>query len=388
MNNKAFISAAIVFLLCLLIGFWMAQHKPIWNDEFYTAVSSVDARSYADQFLGHIPEGNNTPLFYALQKSLCQMIHYHIPAVWKTGQWDSNRQAQIILRVIPVLCMSLSIALIFFYFARGYSLGWAIYSLFVFLSSYMAWAYWAEARPYPLIVLLTTVQSLFFLKIVNQPKGETQGWKSLAVVHLLLAFTFIFSIGQIVAASLMLWVKQQRSWKKYLFWTVLPVGIALFYYSHAPRYPFYFGLSPEQLIRDNFSRERFYILFVFIVLAAAYWLGVKRSWKSFFINQEIKSSITFVFFTVLTLLATAGVLGLFMLHQCQPGTGFPITSRYFIYLTPIGVIAATVMTRSIIHSLSGYRWLQWIMIGAIAVWVIPRFFKIVPKAIHSILGGQ
>ncbi len=254
MKHKAFVASFIVFLLCLSVGYWISTKKALWNDEFYTAVSSVDGKSYADQFLGRIPEGNNTPLFYVLQKSFSQLAGYQLPQAWKEGRWGKDAQAQIMLRVVPVLCISLSITLIFFYFFNFYSWWLALYSLFIYASSYMLWIYWAEARPYPVIVLMTTVQSLLFLNIVKEKKEDSKQWLALAIAHALMAFTFIFSLGLIWAVSVIIWFKQRLDWKKYIWVTILPTAIALFYYSQAPRYLFYFDLTPEQLIRDNMSR--------------------------------------------------------------------------------------------------------------------------------------
>ncbi len=387
MKQKAAFLAILVFIACLAIGFWIAQHKYVWNDECYSAVSSVDGTSYTHQILGKIPEGNNTPLFYILQKSFCQLTGYQIPSTWKEGHWNVNKNAQIILRIVPVTCMSLSIALIFFYFANSYSLLLAIFSFVVYLSSYMLWIYWAEARPYPAIVLVTTIQSVLLLRLLNKTASDGKVWKSLAVVHVLMALTFIFSLGQIAAASLVVWLNKERDWKKYLFLTILPIGIALFYYSQAPKYPFYMEFSPEQLIRDNMSRERFYIFFIFSFLLLAYWIVSQLSWKRFSIGREIITPFSYFLFTALALAATLAVIFLFTRNQCLPGQGFPVTSRYFIYLMPIGVIAATMMTDAIIRSLSMYRWLQWAILVLIVSWVIQRFLKVVPSAIHSILGS-
>jgi hypothetical protein len=347
----------------------------------------VDNLSYVKQLSGGIPEGNNTPLFYVLQKSFCQLTQYQIPQAWKEGRWGRDAKAEIMLRVIPVLCMSLSIALVFFYFFSAYT-GWiALYSLFIYASSYMLWIYWAEARPYPVIVLMTTVQSLLFLKIINEKKIEDKQWMALAVAHTLMAFTFIFSVGLIWAVSLILWFSRKWDWRKYFWVTIIPTAIAIFYYLNVPKYPFYFDLTPEQLIRDNMSRERFYILFIFAFFLLVYWIGLKKKWKFLPINQAIIQPLSYVLFTALTLLATVSVLVMFMQQQCLPNQGFPITSRYFIYLMPVGVIAATLMTQAVIVSLARYRWIQWAAIIGIALLVIPRFLKVVPKAIHSILGS-
>lgn len=387
MNLKVILASSLVFIACLSIGFWIAQQKYLWNDECYTAVSSVDGQSYISQLSGHIPEGSNAPLFYLLQKSFCQVIGYQIPVAWKEGHWDDNAQARIMLRVIPVVCMSLSIALVFLYFAYAYSFWTALYSLLIYVSSYMLWIYWAEARPYSVIVLVTTIQSLLFLHIVSRKEEGNKEWIALAAAHVFLSLTFIFSLGLIWAASVIIWFKRRWDKKRFLLIAVLPTAVALYYYAQAPRYPFYFDLTPEQLIRDNVSRERFYILLIFAVFLLASWLGTRIKWLRYPVNQELNKAGAYFFFTLLALSAAFAVLGLFMLNPSPPGEGFPITSRYFIYLMPVGVIASVLMTRAVIQSLFAYWWLQLVIAGLIGYLVVHRFLKVVPKAVYSIMGS-
>ena len=89
----------------------------------------------------------------------------------------------------------------------------------------------------------------------------------------------------------------------------------------------------------------------------------------------------------LVLAASAGVLWLFALQAKPEGQGFDITSRYFIYLTPIGVIAVTIISRSLFKSLSRFSLIQWPMVGLIGLLLLQHFLKIVPGAIHSVMRG-
>mgnify|MGYP003392392016 CR=1 FL=1 len=385
-ESKSFVATILIFIACLCVGFWIARHKALWTDEYYSQVSSIHSISYADQFSGRIPEGGNAPLFYSLQKLFLQLIHYQIPAQWLQGHWYSDAPSQILLRINPIIFMSLSVSLVFYYFYRRYSLGIGFMSLFIYISSYMLWVYWAEARPYALIVFLTTVQSLLFLKAVQDRQGFSRIWKWLALVHLLMSSTFIFSVGPILAVSLSLWSMIDRDWRKYLFLTLLPVAVSLFYYVHAPKYQFFFGLSPEQLIRDNISRQRFDILFIFLIFLSVYFWGRKNQRAKVTIGEEILKPVPYIIFMALVLASTAVVLVSFALHAKQ-GQGFPITSRYFIYLTPIGVIAATILSVSLIKSLNKHRPMQWFLVGLIGLLFAQYFLKIVPGAIHSIMRG-
>jgi len=72
-------------MICLAIGFKLAYDKPLWNDEIYTLVSSVSRVSYLDILLGRVKEGNNCPLFYVIQKGICDIARYSIPAPWLKG---------------------------------------------------------------------------------------------------------------------------------------------------------------------------------------------------------------------------------------------------------------------------------------------------------------
>jgi hypothetical protein len=88
----------------------------------------------------------------------------------------------------------------------------------------------------------------------------------------------------------------------------------------------------------------------------------------------------------LVLASSAAVLVSFAIHSA-PGQGFPITSRYFIYLTPIGVMAATILSVSLIRSFSRHRLIQWGLSGLFVFLYIQHFLKIVPGTIHSIMKG-
>ncbi len=386
--SKSFIAAILVFAACLCVGFWIARHKALWTDEYYSQVSSIENISYADQFSGRIPEGSNAPLFYSLQKLFLQLIHFQTPAMWLQGHWYNDATSQIILRINPVIFMSLSVGLVFYYFCRRYSLGIGLYSLFIYLSSYMLWVYWAEARPYALVVFLTTVQSVVLLnRIERNPRAdEGRAWLMLAGTNILLSLTAILSLGEILAVSVLWWAFKERDWKKYIVMTLLPVMIVLFYYAHAIRLYFYFGLSPEQLIRDNISRERFDFLFIFFIFLLVYFGGQKNPMVKYMPGKEILKPVPYVIFMALVLASTAAVLCLFALHA-KGAQGFPITSRYFIYLTPIGVIAATMMTVSFFKSLPKHHPAQWVLAGLVGLLLAQRFLKVVPRAIHSIMGG-
>jgi len=310
--NFPLIISILLFLCCFRFGLLLAEHKPLWNDEIYTQVGTVVGQSYADMFLGKIGEGNNCPLFYVMQKVICDLTRYKTPKPWFNAKWGhEDRFSQIFLRINPVFFMSLSIVCIFYYFSRFYSLFAGLYSLFISLSSFMVWNYLAEARPYALWVFLTTIQSLIFLYLLRRGRDYAKAWPALVTVHFLLSLTVVFSVAQIFIVSVLLWFFLEKNWKKYILSALIPIAIGLFYYAGAPKYPFWFDLTPEQIIRDCFSRDRFYILFIFMFFLTAYFLQQKTSILKLFKDNFLLNGVPYLCLTVLMLLAAFLILFIF-----------------------------------------------------------------------------
>ena len=144
------------------------------------------------------------------------------------------------MRINPIIFMSLSIVMIFYFFNRNYSLLAGIYSLFISMSSFMVWFYWAEARPYALWVFLTTCQSLILLSLINEESFNARLWRLLTFVHILFCFTIIFGIIQIAATTVLLWLFYERRWKKYIGLFLLPLVVSVLYYITSPTFFFQF----------------------------------------------------------------------------------------------------------------------------------------------------
>jgi len=272
----------LFFFVFFYFGLLRAEHKALWNDEIFTQVSSVSHQSYAQHWLGKIGEGNNTPLFYSIQKLFFQLIQYQTPDLWN----EQNLYDRLVLRINPIFFMAASIACIFFYFSKTYSLWIGVYSLFISISSFVVWDYWVEARPYTLWIFLTTVHTLHFLNLFRQEVISRKAWIGLTIIHFLLCFSTIFSVAQITIVSALLWLLKERNWKKYILTAIIPTFITLYYFMLAPKYNFWFDLTPDQLIRDCFSRDRFYILFIFTFFLAAYYLGKKNRNSQIFSQQK------------------------------------------------------------------------------------------------------
>ena len=180
MNKSSLIKegVTIIFLGCLLLGSQLALRKTLWNDEIHTQLRTVEEKSWSQISKGQVLEGNNAPLYYLIQKSIESLAHFHLPFHW-IGKQDGriyHPYSQVLLRASANLCMSLSISFIVWYFWTYFSLGAALLALVSCLSSFMLLAYWAEARPYALWFLLTTLQMLVFLKAFKTKK-PIQGWE-------------------------------------------------------------------------------------------------------------------------------------------------------------------------------------------------------------------
>lgn len=358
MNKKVYFITGLVFLVCFYVGLLLAEHKSLWNDEIFTQINSVD-RLYKSQLLGQIGEGNNAPLFYSIQKGICDLFHYQTPDLWH----NQTSYDRLILRFNPVLFMSLSIACIFFYFSRFYSLFAGAYSLFLSLSSFIIWAYWAEARPYSLWIFLTTVQSLYFLYIFRH-KIRRRTWIGLTITHFLLSFTAVFGAFQIFIVSGLLWIFKEKRLEKYILLTLIPICITIFYYTQTHKFNFYFDLTPEQLLRDCFSRDRLYILLIF----------------GFFLmtpNKVISEGIPYFLLTLLMILAFIFIIVIFKIKSNPNIDGFPVSSRYFVYLTPISIISTTLLSTIIFRSLETNRLIQLFVLSGMGYLVIHRFIKII-----------
>ena len=378
MKSKTIIFIVSIFLLgfCFCGGFSLARQKPLWNDEFYTQVSSIYHQTYGGVILGHTPEGNNYPLFYLIQKSFCDIFNYVTPAEWVGGHWADDSYSKIFLRINPNIFMSLAIASIFYYFSRFYSILSGVYSLVLSFSSYMVWNYWAEARPYALWCFLTTLQFLSFIYVFQGEKERRQGWKWLVASHCLLAVAVVFGLMQIVFASLLVWIFLERRWRRFIWLSIAPVIVSLYYYFHAPRYHFCFSLEPEQLIRECFSRDRLYVLLLFVFFLVLYLFQEKFKHPRLFQDDTLRIGIPHALFTITMLLGAILVLLIFKLRNS--GDGFAVTSRYFIYLTPVGVITTVLLSTHLMKALRGQWWLQVALFVIINYWVLARVVKNIP----------
>jgi hypothetical protein len=312
-----------VLVMLLASGFLLSKQKLLWNDELYTQNTAIDADSYAGLLSFKFPDGNKNPLFYIIQKTVCNIFSYHMPAAYANGlNRTRDIPSQIILRIPSNIYMSLALALIFYFFTRFYSIFAALYALSVALVSPMVWMYWVEARPYSLWFLLTTAQLLLLCCAFISPKIKII--KILCLTHILLALTTPASMFQISIAAFMVWRKKKVNTKQLALIWVLPTGIALFYcffdyLSTIKTYMFSSNLF------DVVMPER---LFIYVIYALTAW-GLPEKYKEYSWN---------IFFLPVFLLFFAS--GFFVLYKDlftqNSQQGF--FSRYLIYLTPADIL--------------------------------------------------
>lgn len=347
----------LVFFISLAIGFGLAVRKPVWNDEIFTQVSTVEKPSYLGIFLIQFEEGNGCPLFYLLQKAVCDLTGYRFPKGWSGDDWTvQDLRSQIILRINPNIFTSLTIALIFYFFTCYYSLAAGGYALLVTLSSFMIWAYWVEARPYSIWTLLTTMQCLLFLALIKEKNDDRRLWRWLLATHLFLAFTVVISAVQVLIVSVLLWLFKDRNWKRYTGLTLVPVAISISYYLLSPKYNFFFSNTILELIGAGIPRDRMLIIALYAAFLGGYWFYEKRK-SGRGANDMTQEGAAFLLLTVLMILSAAAVLLKMKMSLNTERPGFQISNRYFTYLTPVGIIAVSLFSVHLFRAVP-YRWMK------------------------------
>jgi len=344
---------------CLAAGVYVSQVKPLWNDEIFTQVMGIENSSYQKIILGGLDEGNNCPLFYVLQKAQSEFFGYRLPFQWN-GEWNVHEPySQLFLRALPNVYMSLSVVVFFLFFWRIYSFPAALYILVVIFSSPMVWSYWAEARPYGLWFLLTTLQSVCLARLCLQNQGQRRLIWTLAGVHLLLSLTVTLSVVQIAAGVIVLLIFCPREIRKHILAAVAPGFVGLYYYLHSPRFKLWFadeGIMP--LILDNIPFERMVLLG--ICAGFAVYLICQRS--RFSRDDELPvlwRERPFLIYAALMGALTAGILAFLQLIDEGGPEGFTVSSRYFIYLTSIAILAVGMGTVSLWRALKDNVWMRW-----------------------------
>jgi len=323
--KSLWISVALLGVL-LAVGFSLSQRKLLWNDELFTQHAVIETHSYRDILTSQTPDGNKNPLFYIIQKSICDIFSFHLPAsCLKDFKMDYSRTrdipSQTILRIPSNLYMSVGLALIFYFFIRFYSLGAALFALSVALSVPLVWMNWVEARPYSLWFLLTTMQLLLFYTPVIHPEIKTT--RKLFVVHIFLALTTPASMMQIFVIFVLLWWRAKKIQWSVMLTGILPLAIAVLYFILVPVFKTKTYLFFPNLF-DGVMPEH---LFIYVIYALTAWL----------LPKQYKKCNNLLFLIVFLLFLGCAMFMLFV-DIFTRNSQFGFFSRYLIFLTPADIL--------------------------------------------------
>lgn len=358
---KHAVIALILFLLCLQVGYRLNERHPLENDEIYSQQQSIQPIPYTAMLAGHIPEGNNSPLFYIMQKFT--LGKFALTQRWENEKDICNGPAQSRLRLMPILCMSLGLSLIFWFFARHWGLWMGLAAFALALTSPLVWTYWATARPYALWILLTTVQLLLLINFFRSPPQKRRHVKALGAVHVLLALTTMFGAAQAVIAAIL---GRGKLWLT----AIAPIFIGLWYFYWAPRYPFRVPHDAAALIFDNLSLER-----IIFLIAAAIAIGALCRWD---LRLHSNSAIFLLAFTCILLAAPVVVIAWYK-HLNVPGLlGFELSSRYFAFLTPLSSIGVMWIWLTLWERCGQWLWARLCLIEVMAGMLILGTLQVWP----------
>ncbi|MCC6758701.1 MAG: tetratricopeptide repeat protein [Candidatus Omnitrophica bacterium] len=371
----------VLFIALFILGIRLSQNKMLWNDELYSQIYGIEKLSYVEILQGKVPEGNNSPLFYALQKGICDMTGYKLPVVWK-GEWGiAEPKAQVLLRLLPNFFMSLALGAVFYVFAAEYSLLAGAYAFLIAITTEMCWGYWAEARPYALWYFLSTLQALYFLRFILNKTDQKKNWRHLGIVHILLSLTAVFGAVQVFVVSMVLYVFYKRQLAQYTLLLFVPLLLGFFYFLHAPHYVF--GLPPDRwsLIFENVTAQRIVLITACGFLAAGY-----QCWG----KQRQESLVIWRFAAVVVLMFAAALA----IMQCLTWTGqegwkpFTVSSRYFIFLAPVGAVAAAVFPLEVLKMLRVERRTAMFVVGVLLLLSLIVVFKKNGAQVRSFLADN
>lgn len=356
--------AFVLFLLFLRVGVFYSELKPLWNDELFTQVNSVEKLSYGQILGARVPEGNNHPLFYVLQKGFCDLTGYRLPFEWR-GEWHVGEPTgQIILRVLPNFFMTLALLIIFYKFSGEYSYAVGLYALGIAFSTPTVWQFWVEARPYGLWFLLSTLQIFLFRDIVRQPSREKK-WLALSVVHVLLSLTIFFGVIQIAIVSALLLIFTGRRFNDVFLLCGIPLLLGFYYFTQTPKYHFNLSVHWIMLITDNLSWDRLGLL----VVGGSWIIWQRKAQKSSVIFLILAGSLIFL----------AGLLLMAFHFMSNPAQQrFEIANRYFLFLAPLGIVGVPLLAAELFEMLRQHVWLALNLMVVLVGFLLLRLVQIAP----------
>ena len=197
------ILSILLFATLFNFGIGNAVTKPLWRDEFSRTRGTIENVTYKGIFSGQIhkqssSERNPSPLFPLLQKSIFDIFKYKFSKINVT-QWEDHWsfmdiRSQIILRLIPIIFISLCIVFIFRFFAIEYSLLSGFGGLCIALSNELIWFHSVEAAGYSIWIFLTTLQTLLLLKIFRRADFSKNDFIKMIIINVFLSLTIFLSV--------------------------------------------------------------------------------------------------------------------------------------------------------------------------------------------------
>jgi len=355
------IFSVLLFTLLEIIGTSMSMIKPLWRDELNTQSYTIH-ESYTDILKGRNPmEGNRAPLFYLTQKLFCDALGFKTPQAWLKGHWDEiDPAANLSLRILPVIWMSLFFVLIFSYFSIRFNVLVGIFGFLTALSYPLLWLYWSEARPYSLWVLLTGIQMVLFLDILMMNNRNRATWFGLSLTHCLLALTCALSVFQILIVSLILLTKERQS-LKYILGLFLPAVILFCYWPLGTGDNVIFITTVPPIFFSTVQINQIAVLALYLILL--------RIQALVCFNDQLGRALPFFLGIFMMLISTYTFL--IHLHAHASGHGQFVIQRHILFLVPVVVIALTYLLGLIAQSLKSQILKIILITGMIAILLLP-----------------
>jgi len=342
------INRACIILWCVIfaVGMWLAMHKPLWCDELYGQKVTIEGSSWGKILTGRINnEGNNFPLYYAIQKAVTSTAHFNLPdELIKDFELPTEKRkynlfvypkGQILLRLLPDALTSSAIVFLvrFFWIREGIVVGFMAF--LSALTSGMVWRYWVEARPYPLWFLLTLLQALFLIQLITESGPSSRVKIRLMICHWLLAVTAPLGFIQVIIAQAVLFQFGQRRLMDHLWAGILPVCGVLFFLNHRSSSALYMGTSPIGIIWLNFSYEQLSLLFFYFMalICLKVWVCNNTS-----IEQRPWKGLAHFSNLLMGFCLSIMIIAYIYWRWPQGQNGFPVLGRHFYFLSALTVV--------------------------------------------------
>lgn len=362
----------VVWLTALFIGHELSLRRPLWNDELFTQTKSVERLSYAQIIKGDVPEGNNAPLFYAVQKFICEAARYRFSLSWGDEWRLHDEYSQVVMRMMSNAAMSFALAGMFCFTALRFSLSAGFILLITVLAMPMVWYYWTEARPYSLWFFLTALQTMCVIELTRQENSKKWKWVVFSLVQFGLTLTISLGMAQVLIAGLLIGFFRKGERVKVAVATVLSFVAGLFYYIQSPKYQFSFRESPAQLYFQAVPVE------INVLLIVAGLIGGIMQKK-----EALQSRFLWFFIFMFTM----AVLLLMYLKSGEKTSGpvFHVSSRYLMFLVPVACMAVAVVFNRLRQLFQKDSWLTVnfyiILIGILSVRMVKTLIDVMSSGV-------